>query len=318
MNGRQENDLKIEKKTLEILKGTYSILTDYFYSLIDKTPATKIKYIQRNKIFLDFIQYDNNPDKFKELKVSDINRYMEHTRYGSKGEKTVSARAGILFAVRNFFDFLETEGYIDNNICKKVKPPKITEEKDIVYMTKEEILEVENNIKKWSNIKWKNRDMLLFILGCTTGLRVSSIQEINISDIDLEENKITVTEKGNKTRSCFIGEKTKEYLVKWLKDRKSILLNRDENALFISTRKQRISTNGIRKLISLYTSTLDKKITPDKMRSTCATTLYEATGDINMVKDMLGHKNIANTMKYASMSDQKRIEATNIMNQIIG
>lgn len=56
MNGRQENDLKIKKKTLEILKGTYGILTDYFYSLIDKTPATKIKYIQRNKIFLDFIQ----------------------------------------------------------------------------------------------------------------------------------------------------------------------------------------------------------------------------------------------------------------------
>ena len=54
------------------------------------------------------------------------------------------------------------------------------------------------------------------------------------------------------------------------------------------------------------------------MRSTCATTLYEATGDIYMVKDMLGHKNIANTMKYARMSDQKRIEATNIMNQIIG
>lgn len=319
MNGRKENNKKTETEILKVLSTSHKIAKDYYYSLTDKTMLTKNVYVRNVIKFLDFIKYSENDSIFADLKPSDINRFLESVKINKDGkEKSPSAIANILYSVSSFFDFLEIEGLIENNICKKIKAPHSQQEKDIVAMTIDEIHEVENNINKLAKEKWKNRDMLLFVLGCTTGLRVSSIQEINIEDIDFNNNELTVVEKGNKTRTIPLGLKTIKLIQSWMTDRKNILGNEITDALFISDRKSRLSTNTIRRCLEKYTSTLAKKITPHKMRSTCATTLYEATGDIYMVKDMLGHKNIANTMKYARMSDQKRIEATNIMNQIIG
>lgn len=319
MNGRQENDRKIENSILDTLKDTYDILSDYYYSLSDKTPATKRQYIQRNIRFLKHIEYNDDIKVFKSIRPSDINKYMAEIKYDEEGnERSVSARAGILFAISNFFNFLVIEGYVSENVCDKVNPPKITQEKDVVAMTPDEVREVEGNIRRWAKRKWRSRDLALFMLGCATGLRVSSIQEINVSDIDLDNNKITVTEKGNKVRTCFISDEIKRYIQDWIEDRKEILGNVDIDALFISNRLSRISTNTIRNNIEYYTSSLDKKITPHKMRSTCATNLYEATGDIFLVQNLLGHKNITNTRRYAKMSEKKLSEAADVLGKMYG
>lgn len=318
MPGRQEHDKKIEQGILKVLKNSYSIVADYYYSLTDKTSETKKQYVNRVIRFLNYIEYNDNPATLAQMKTSDINRYMDYVRYDDEGnERSTSARAGILFAINNFCNYLANEEYIKNNICDKVKPPKISEEKEIVAMTKEDILEVENNIKKWGKEKWKYRDLAIFVLGCTTGLRVSSIIEINISDVDFDNKKVTVTEKGNKIRQCSLGDKTIDYIKKWLSYRKDILGNISTDALFISNHKKRMSTETIRNMLNNYTYTLDKKITPHKMRSTCATNLYQATGDIYLVQDVLGHSNIANTKRYAKMSNEKRQYAADVLNDLI-
>ena len=71
------------------------------------------------------------------------------------------------------------------------------------------------------------------------------------------------------------------------------------------------------KMLSKYTYNIDKKITPHKLRSTAATNLYEQTGDIYLVADVLGHANIQNTRRYAKVSNGKRIDAANKLSNLI-
>ena len=319
MNGRQENNQKFEKKIIAMIEDSmYDILDDYYYSLISKTPATKKQYIREVILFLDFIEYDDEPSSLKKVKTSDVNKYMEHIRYDKNGnEKAAMTRAASLYAISNFFDFLVDDGYVKDNVCKEVSKPKGTQEKEIVSMTPEEIKLVEEHIVNEGNPKTKNRDLCIFVLGCVTGLRVSSIQEINIEDIDYDNQTIMVVEKENEVRPCYIGNKTIALIQEWLKDREKMMIGHTPcDALFISNRRNRISTMAIKHILDVHTAMLDKHITPHQMRSSCATNLYQETGDICLVQEHLGHKNIANTRRYAKVSSEQKAKAVSIMEDL--
>lgn len=318
MNGRQETDKKIEDLILRKIKRQDRIVKDYYYSLSDKTSGTKQQYLRHVTMFLDYINYFGDTSDFEEIKPSIIDRYMESIRYTKNGkEKSPATRAVVLHAITNFFDFLQKEGYIDDNVCKKVNMPRVTDEREVVAMTWDEVRKVEENIKNTAEEKWRNRDLCIFVLGCTTGLRRSSIREINIEDIDLDGRKLNVTEKGNKIRTVMLGDKTINLIKEWMKDRERILRDNYCDALFIHKSLERISLSKLNSMINKYTEVLDKHITPHKMRSTCATNLYEATGDIYLVQEVLGHKNIANTRRYAKVSEQKRMQAADILNALV-
>lgn len=326
MNGRQEHTQKIEERVVRRLKNQPQILKDFYYSMGDKTAATKNVYIG---YVIEFLAYATKNgidctkgESFAAIKTSDINRYMEkEVRYrtvnGKQVENSVSIRCSKLYGISAFFDFLIDEEYIEHNPCDRVKPPRITEEKEIVYMTPEEIKEVKQNIKNGTGRakKWRTRDSSIVTLGCSTGLRVASISEINLSDIDFTNNSILVREKGNKVRTVYFGDKTRKSIDTWMTDRERILNGVKCDALFVSSRKKRLEPRSIEDVIKKYTKTLDKKITPHKMRSSCATNLYAATGDIYVVQEVLGHKNISNTRKYARMSEERRKQARDVLDR---
>ena len=306
------------------------LLTDYYYSLTDKTMLTRRNYISYVAKFMDYLnekQMDaNDPDVYRSIKPSDINKYLEervHYRIvkGKRLENKESIRAAHLYGITSFFEFLISEKYIDSNPCLRVKPPHVTIEKDVVAMTVEEVKQLEFNIlhsdEKTKSEKLKHRDLAIIMLGCSTGLRVTSISEINIDDVDFDNNKITVREKGNKEREVYIGQNVKNIILTWIEDRKKYYPEVTTNALFISDQRKRIAQNTIANMIKKYSVGINKHITPHKMRSTCATNLYEKTGDIYLVQSVLGHKNIANTRRYAKMSENRRMEAAKIMDDLI-
>ena len=103
----------------------------------------------------------------------------------------------------------------------------------------------------------------------------------------------------------------------WLCDREKLLKNDNCEALFISAKQQRIGVNTIRDMLKKYTYNIDKKITPHKLRSTAATNLYDATGDIYLVADVLGHHNIQNTKRYAKVSNSKKEFAADTLSKLI-
>lgn len=322
MNGRIEKDNKVKEKTLNRLKGQPEIITSYYYSMGNKTALTRDSYVRQVINFLRDIQYDDNTEFFSKLKPSDISQYLDKISINEKTGENKSDRyiATIYFSISHFFDFLVSDGYIESNICEKISPPHFSVETTPVYLTEDEICLVKEKIEETGHGRWKSRDMLIFILGCTTGLRVSSISEMNLSDVDIDNRTILVTEKGNKRRECKLGGKTIELLQEWILNRNVLMQDKPEeqhDALFINKYRTRMSVHGIEVMINKYTNFLGKHITPHKLRHTCGTLLFKEKGNIKLVQEVLGHKNIANTMIYTHISDEMKQEAADAMDAIV-
>lgn len=330
MTGRDEMDLKNEKWIKGKLNNCPQVLRDYMINVGEsKTSWSRRNYLGYLIQFINYLarnNYDiNNIRSYNNIKPLDINRYIDFISYryadGEKIENKAGIKAAKLFAVSDFFEFLVNNDIVDKNPCKKVDTPKDKEQKEIVSLTTDEIKMMQDNILnrgKGRGKKYNTRDLCIISLGVTTGLRVSAIAGINVSDIDFDNNYITVVEKGHIKRNVIIGNKTKELLRKWIKERNLLLQGHDPtDALFISKNKERISTVSIRKMITKESYNIDKHVTPHKMRSTCATNLYEATGDIYLVQEQLGHSNIANTRRYAKVSNEKKVLAASILNDLV-
>ena len=320
MSGRIQNANKIENSIKERLKRYPSILTDYYFNMTDNTATTKNAYIRYISDYLDFLKENgyeiNDSNTYACITLGDINKYANFIKYYKRNDVIVenkeSIRRARLAAVKSFYAYLLDDGIISRNPCDKLKLPKLNQDISVVSMDEKEIEHVKENIIN-SGDKWATRDLLIFTLGCRTGLRVAALCDIDIDDINFNTNKITVIEKGNYKKEINIGLNTIQLIKKWLDERENIP---GCNALFISNHKTRISTRSVERMIRKYTSDLDKHITPHKMRSTCGTMLYEETGDVYLVANQLGHKNISNTIRYTKISEKKKREAARILDQI--
>ena len=327
MQGRKENEDKMNKRVRDMLKAKPKYLMEYYYTLNDKSYTTKYAYLTYILDFLNFLQLEmdlniKNIECFKSVKVSNVNYYISNLSDVTNGFKSTK-----LYAIKSFFDYLVNDGYIESNPCLKVAKPKHKVEYKITSLTKDEIDLVKHNILTGcdhttnyeQHMTWWKRDYAIVMLGLSLGLRVTSLSEINLDDINFENQTITIVEKGNKTRSVNFSDNISIILREWLSDRQWILDNDSENidALFISNHKTRISARTISRIVKKYTYNIDKHITPHKLRSTCATNVYNATGDIYLTADILGHKNIANTRRYAQISEERKRKAAQAMDDIL-
>ena len=326
MKGRKENEEKKLKKLEQEIENKSLYIKKYYYTLDNKSYTTKEVYINYVMDFIDFIKDKLNLDVsnvncFNEVKKSDIDFYLAEL------DGKTSIKRCRLYGIKSFFKFLEDDEYIITNPCTKVSAPKEKEEHAITSLTKEEIAIVKRNIfdgcgssrAKATQRKWKTRDYAIVMLGLSLGLRVTSLTEINLEDINFSTQKITIVEKGNKTRTISFSDNIKNVLLDWIEDREIILgyeLDRVD-ALFISNRHTRITSRGIENLVAKYTYNIDKHITPHKLRSTCATNVYNKTGDIYLTADVLGHSNIANTRRYAQISEERKKKAAQAMDDIL-
>lgn len=329
MCARDEIDRKNIETTNEIIKNYPKILKKYIDSLSRKTSYTKMVYARYICNFLDYanneldININNNLD-YAKIYPMDIDSYMESIKYKENGkEKSGMYRAAQLAAIHGFFTFLQKNNIINNNPCDTTEIPKDTNHHEIITISDDDLDIIISNINNGvgsnkavsTQQKWINRDKALILLGITTGLRISAIVGIDIDDINFKERCITVTEKGDIPEIKYLGIKTIRAIQQWLSDRK-YMVDQNEKALFICQTGHRISTRAVRNRFKQITQGTNKKITPHKMRATCATKLYEQTGDIYLVQQQLGHKNIENTKRYAKVSDSKMKEAANILNNI--
>ena len=163
--------------------------------------------------------------------------------------------------------------------------------------------------------KTKTRDMAILTLLLGTGMRVSECVGIDINDIDFKNSGIKIRRKGGNETVIYFGEEVENALLDYLEERKLIVpQDGHENALFLSLQKRRIGVRAVENLVKKYSSLVTnlKKITPHKLRSTYGTALYKETGDIYLVADILGHKDVNTTKKhYAAIEDERRRKARN-------
>lgn len=324
MSGRLEKENKLKQKIENRLTGVPPIVEEYYYSLLGsgKSYDTAYRYINYIISFIKFTFKDDRNDQFYlYVKPLHINKYIASLRSrevnGKMERSSDSIRSVQWSALNSFFQFLVPE-YIENNPVESTTRPKMKDNPKVTYLTPEEIAKILKNVENNAQTELKNRDLCILKLGFSTGLRISALLQIDIDDIDLKNNQIRVTEKGDYDNYVLFGENLKTQITLWMKDREKYFSNCESKALFISKQDQRISDRMVAKMINKYAKgATDKHVTPHVMRHSCATNLYEKTGDIYLCSKQLNHKNVSTTQRYAELSREKQKKATNILDDLI-
>jgi len=253
-------------------------------------------------------------------KDSDIGETIEQQKVLRNHECGVMRK---LSSLRSYFDYLFKSERISGNIASLVSLPKL-HEKPILHLVSSEVerllsvaedgTQLTDTQQKFHN-HTRKRDYAILMLFLGTGIRVSECVGIDITDLDFGNNAVLVTRKGGNQVILYYPQEVADALKDYLIDRKQIKPTEksDENALFLSLQKKRISQRAVQLMVKKYCAVavpLKKRMSPHKLRSTYATRLYHETEDIYLVADALGHSDVNTTRRhYAAMSDQRRREA---------
>ena len=225
-------------------------------------------------------------------------------------------------ALRSFYAYFYKHQMIEKNPTLLVDMPKL-HDKAIIRLDDDETAALLDYIehggdqltgqKKLYYEKTKLRDLAIVTLLLGTGIRVSECVGLDVQDVDFKNNGIKVVRKGGSEMIVYFGEEVEDALRNYMDEREGITpLAGHENALFYSTQRRRIGVQAVENMVKKYARevTTTKKITPHKLRSTYGTSLYRETGDIYLVADVLGHKDVNTTKKhYAAMDDNRRRQA---------
>ena len=326
-------------KLREVLKELPSFASDYFRGIEFTTESrTKLSYAIDLRTFFHYIKennttYKNIPvnhfkiDILEQIESYDIEEYLSYIRFYEKDGKTYTnnerAIKRKLYALRSFYSYYHRNKRINVNPAEQVAVPKL-HDKAIVRLEINEVAQLLDNVESGEKLtkhqlisheKLKNRDLALLTLLLGTGIRVSECVGLDITDVDFENECIKVIRKGGYEDIVYFGTEVREALLSYLEERNQMqALPGHENALFLSYQKKRLSVRSVEKLVKKYAQTVTtlKKITPHKLRSTYGTNLYQETGDIYLVADVLGHKDVNTTKKhYADMLDENKRRARN-------
>ncbi|MBP5242297.1 MAG: tyrosine-type recombinase/integrase, partial [Clostridia bacterium] len=159
----------------------------------------------------------------------------------------------------------------------------------------------------------KLRDSAIITLFLGTGIRISELVGLNVEDFDFNTNSFVATRKGGIRAVVYFNDEVATALHAYISERNANLaIPKEERAFFVSLQNKRISTRTVQELVKKYAKIVSplKHITPHKLRSTFGTNLYRQTGDIYVVADCLGHKNVETTKKhYAAITEDIRKKA---------
>ena len=257
----------------------------------------------------------------------DIELFLEHVTLYTDGddrerENNERAKARKLSAIRAFFKYFHRQELIKNNPASLVDTPKI-HEKAIVRLEANEVADLLDITEAGNGLTEKQkafhqatkvRDTAILTLFLGTGIRISELVGIDIDDVDFASDAFVVTRKGGNQEMLSFGPEVRSALLAYLEQRETVeALPGSENALFLSLQRKRITARAVENLVKKYARIASplKKITPHKLRSTYGTMLYQESGDIYLVADVLGHKDVNTTRKhYAAIQEERRRQAT--------
>ena len=324
-NGRLERELKAEEKIKRKLTGLPLIFTEFYYSLEGegKSYTTLNNYINHTVDFMNYITGGKPSNIFYEnVKGTQINQYMASIRRKNINGEIVrlgyDIRAARWSSINAFFKFLKSNDYMAVNPMEKTKRPKIKTEHKVIYLNSDEIKAVLDKIRSEASAKRASRDLCIVSLALSTGLRVSAITQIDVDDIDIENNTISVIEKGEKIREIRFGNNLRQLIIDCINDRQKCFSRVETNALFVSQWGTRMTPQAVRDLVSKYTGNIQgKHITPHKLRASAATNLAANGTSIQAIASILGHENIQTTRRYVEVLDKEKEDAISILDNLI-
>lgn len=306
----------IESQTSVLTRYGYAVDMRTFFSFL----TTEVAYFQE-KVVTELTLAD-----IEQVKALDIEMFLEKLSLYTKGDREIvnheRAKARKLSTLRSFFKYFFKREMLQNNVASLVEIPKL-HERAIIRLEPNEVADLLDTVEAGSGLSTaqkkyhkftKTRDAAILTLFLGTGIRISELVGIDLQDIDLLNNGFLITRKGGSQDSLVFGIEVRAALLNYLLEREATeAFPGHENALFLSIQKKRITARAVENLVKKYAAVAAplKKISPHKLRSTYGTMLYQETGDIYLVADVLGHKDVNTTRKhYAAISqDRRRIAA---------
>ena len=340
----KERERDVNMRLREIRDTLPEFCDEFFVGVEPQTTVlTRLGYAYDLRIFFDYLVKRVRAFKgmsadeitlsdLEKVTVTHLENYMEYLSiYEFDGKEFTNGdrgKARKISTVRSFFKYFFNKDKLSSNVAAKISLPK-QREKEIVRLERHEIEKILNAAEEGEGmsahqrkilLNTRARDVAILSLLLGTGIRVSECVGLNVKDIDFESNAFTVTRKGGSRAILYFNDDVKEALQYYVEGERKALLSRteklvigDEDALFLSLQVKRICVRAVEKLVKKYAEVAAplKRISPHKLRSTYGTELYRATGDIYMVADVLGHRDVNTTKKhYAAIEqDHRRIAA---------
>lgn len=337
----EQNKINATLKLRELMKELPAFLADYFRGIeYINAPRTRIAYAIDLRTFFEFLHTNNSLCKnmdihdfpfsiLNDLKSFDIEEYLDYLKYYEKdGKQYTNDERAIkrkLSALRSMYNYFHKNKMISENPVLQVNMPKL-HSKAIIRLDANEVVELLDEVESGSKLtknqqikheKLKTRDLAILTLLLGTGIRISECVGLDIEDVDFVNERIKVVRKGGNEAFIYFGEEVATALNDYIVERKGKTpVEGHEHALFLSSRNSRITVRMVEIMVKKYSAAAVplKKITPHKLRSTYGTSLYQETGDIYLVADVLGHNDVNTTKKhYAAIEENRRMQARNMV-----
>ena len=334
----EEREISCLNRIESIVDTLPYYVKEFFIGTELRTSAlTRLNYAYDLRVFFDFLSKKVFKNKkmdgieltdLAKLDTSDIEYfigYLSNYTINGKSERcTETGKARKLSTLRAFYKYFFNKNKLPANTPTKVSMPKI-HEKEIIRLDSNDrvdeigdmiyTVETGNGLTKKQlafHNSTKLRDTAIITLFLGTGIRISELIGLNVNDVDLKTNSFVVTRKGGNRTVLYFNDEVNSALRLYIENREKNSVSKDESALFLSLQNKRISTRTVQELVKKYARIVSplKKITPHKLRSTFGTNLYRQTGDIYVVADCLGHKDVNTTKKhYAAITEDIRKNA---------
>jgi len=247
--------------------------------------------------FKNFITENSINESPKKCSSSTVKRYL----YKNFSNKKSRSQARSISALKSFFNYLLFEGEINSSPLNDIESPKI-ENKLPEVLTEDEIKKLISSVNLEAEFGQRNKTIIEVLYG--TGIRVSELTELKLSNIFFNENILKVTGKGNKERFVPLGKIASIEIKKYLNDRGKLKINsKFSDILFLNKYGRQLTRSMIFKVIndSSKNAKIDKKISPHTLRHSYATHLLKNGADLRTIQLILGHESITTTEIYTHL-----------------
>ena len=300
---------------------------------------TAVSYAQNLSKFFEYLHRNNSYfgkknivdftlDDLALLKTEDIEEFLHWMRYhkidGKVYKNSQSTLEHYLIAIRGLYSYYIKRQHLTFNPVDAIDREK-KKKKKIVRLENDEKERFLHTAEYGTGLsprqqafhkKNKIRDVAILSLFLDTGMRISELVGINISDINFEKHAVSIIRKGGNQQYIYFSDQIESNLKEYIDDRHSYF-PKDNDALFLSKTGERITVRSVQRLVKKYAASAlpDKMdtITPHKLRSTFATDMLRETNDIKLVSEQLGHANLNTTTIYAEHDEERRSKARNLL-----
>lgn len=260
------------------------------YALVEKKLSLNTIASYKNDLNY-YINFFPNK-KLVDITKKDISRFIESLKDRGLNEKTINHVIGTIKGVHNYFSTHYDMPNITENIARLKMPktlPRVLsiEEVDV-------LLDIDLN----TNYDYRNKAMLELMY--SSGLRVSELLNLTLTDIDFENNLVKVFGKGSKERIIPIGDYATNALYKYVNEYRMSLIKFPTDVLFLNNHGKKMSRSGFFKIIEKIANDkgIEKEISPHTLRHSFATHMLECGADLRSIQELLGHENMSTTSIY--------------------